>query len=789
MAVQLSRADPEWFQITYTSADSVIGSRGGWGVKETTPETPAQVVETLTHWVTTRLVEVTETSQFASTDVLRERPRRLLSREIDGLSCLWHAATAGPDATGRPGNVFTHAAALKAPEPLLRPIEYWRSPSWLSPFGVIDVNAARLGELVPGTAVSRHSVASFIRADDRLFSLEWLVAAVDHVVGRESMLVLATDSADEAALWLGAISYLTSAPQARRIGWVTFQRAADLEGLAGQGLRIVCIPREDLEIALEGAGPDRLVLDASWTLDDPGDRSEWRHAGQTFPVSPWWQNSVLDAFALDDASLVRVLVLMDELVAGMPVREVPELPLHWALSMSLLADPQAVVSSREELRDECLCRVSRATLATHLVRPIVDEAISQMPEQEKIKLSSHEVWGPILEEQTELEAIESYLSGGWQRGEPAPKSSVDSSLVRRAAEGRLSELLRLATLDAAGTPEQVLAAARAVHTILKHGVEGAASPKVAEAAAILRGRLAEHSFNDDDVWWLHSDLLPERRAQERTGSAGLPETQRASPSIAGRGAETFPPVVMAKPISSTAPSHGQPRDHLTNNSWRTLPADQMAALGQLREEAVHDPARQHAVDDCLLVAAGMRVVPLRGVTEHLAEDRQRAETLLRDEGASPGESRAVIGWLAAYWTLLDILAGPERVPDWFVETIRANTDVVMSAVARFLFELPDVRMARALFVAIFRDIHGGVGPILAVMLPKGERLGLRVCLDAWERMSGERRQAILAIAAPDLDLLERKFPGKVGPRLQAFKEQLDPVPDEPAHHRLRTGRS
>lgn len=797
MEVPSLRSAGEWFQITYTSADSVNGSRGGWGVKQTTPGAPSDVVETLRQWATTRLVEVVETSQFASDDALRERPRRLLSRDVDGTSCLWHAATAGLDATGRPGNVFTHAAALKTSLPLLRPIEYWRSPSWLSPFGVSDVNSARLVDLVPGSAVTRESVAAFIRAEDRLFSLEWVMAAVAYVVDRKSTLVLATGSTDEAALWLGAISYLTSAPQARQLGWVTYQRAADLDSIAGQDLRIACIPREDLETALEGADPDCLVLDPSWSLDDPGDQGDWRHDDQSFPVARWWQNSVLDAFALADEALMRVLERMDELALGMPTGEMLEMPLHWALSTSLLGDSQAVVSSREELLAECLRLMNRTTLSLPAVKPIVEEALSQISSaKDRASFAEDEIWGPMLQERAQVESIESYLSGGWRRGEAAPRPAVDSSLVRRASEGRVPELLRLATLDAAGTPEQLLAASRAVSTVVHHVVQGNADPDVAQAVATLKAQLARHHFAQDDLWPLHPDLLPE------SGPVSAPPVRLASAAsrmgaVPSRGtsAPTLPPNVMPEPKRPLVAPPAQPVAE-AGVAWRTPPEDLIDTLVQLREAAGEDAARGYALDDSLLVTLGLRAVPLLGLTEHLEEDRKRADALLRPEArvgsddTGRGVTRAVIGWLASYWTLVLILDHPAGPPPLALRgIIKEHSRAATSAIARLLLELPDAEVARALCWALSRDIDGRGGSVFTIDPAEGPWLGLRACQDALGRMPLERRESIWSLATPDLEKLRQDFSDELEPRLQSFKENTQSVSDDPNRRTLRRGGS
>lgn len=180
----LQKPPPTWAQLTYTSADSATGAKGGWGIKERSAITTDLMVSEILKGVSTRIVEVSPTSNFPSDEELRTRPRRLLFRLVNGVPTMWHAATAGPDATGRPGNVYTHAAMLASPDATLRPIEYWRSASWLTPFGAAAVTAAKLGDLRPGSVITRRSTLAFIDHGEREYAVEWLLAAVTYAVNR-----------------------------------------------------------------------------------------------------------------------------------------------------------------------------------------------------------------------------------------------------------------------------------------------------------------------------------------------------------------------------------------------------------------------------------------------------------------------------------------------------------------------------------------------------------------------------------------------------------------------------
>ncbi|WP_308289857.1 hypothetical protein [Mycolicibacterium mageritense] len=57
----------------------------------------------------------------------------------------------GSDSTGRPGNVFAHVVLDRTPfaAPQRRPIEWWRSPQWVRPFGAAAVGRATIADSPP----------------------------------------------------------------------------------------------------------------------------------------------------------------------------------------------------------------------------------------------------------------------------------------------------------------------------------------------------------------------------------------------------------------------------------------------------------------------------------------------------------------------------------------------------------------------------------------------------------------------------------------------------------------
>ncbi|WP_028636929.1 GAP1-N2 domain-containing protein [Nocardioides sp. URHA0032] len=353
MSAEMS-AETSWAQLTYVSMDRPGASRGGWGVGEVSPGAPADLVEVLRNGVTTSLEEVVATSPFATQAELDARPRRMLATEADdGATLMWHAASAGQDASGRPGNVFTHAAARRESAPATRPIDYWRSPDWLTPFGIGEVNSAKLGDLRPGDAVGRTQVVDFIMEGEHRFVAEWLLAAMAHAYASGTTLVLAVETPDEGARWIGVLCHLMPPAQARGIRWVTYERGAGIGRLlAGEHLDVVCVPREDLDEVMSTASPKLLALDPRWGLDDDGETWE-APGGQSWPDAPRWQDAMLDLFALDRASVVAVLETMDDITSGLTHAVAAGLPLHWGLSIAMLVTGSPVTDA-ERMRRECV---------------------------------------------------------------------------------------------------------------------------------------------------------------------------------------------------------------------------------------------------------------------------------------------------------------------------------------------------------------------------------------------------------------------------------------------------
>jgi hypothetical protein len=665
--------------MTYTSADSVAGTRGGWGVKDVSTGASDEVITELRLGVTTRMQEVVETSRFATGAQLHDRPRRLMSRLAEDRVSMWHASAAGPDATGRPGNVFTHAVRQESHVPLLRPIEYWRSESWLAPFGATEVTNARLpADLLLGYVVTRESVVAFIRADmERLYVLEWLLAAVAHALESGVTLALGVESPDEGAMWLGAISYLTSPAHARRISWVTFERAAMVSDLETGGVTIACIPREDVGALVAQAGHAGLVLDLSWSLDE--DHATWQTPETSFPAAPEWQNAMLDVFALDSAETLAVLNRLDTIVWRLRDTDAGQVPLSWPLWMAMLADDRQV-DERPTRVVACLAQAPASMTSSPEVQALLAEVLVDAAATEAL-LATPGLSDAVAAE-IQLVRARAYLSDGWHTGAPASTLSPVVVLSLKDDSAQLvGQALADAVAKATSEPGEVLAAARLVTFVVSHDIDPPPDSDATErspgqeAVETLLARLDDPNLaiDDADRAAARHDLLgavgrPAALSSVALGDGGGPEVVGSPVATLRVAAPPDPPPVEARPLVIAPEEPGgpasMPQPGTPASAVSTI--DLVSALERMLEAADAGSERSVAIGDCLLVVHGLGNVPLREGFPGIEMARETAERLLVDKGRERLHD-SLSRWLVVYWALAELGrteagVGPKSVP-------------------------------------------------------------------------------------------------------------------------------
>jgi hypothetical protein len=302
-------------QLTYTSVDS-DGAAGGWRVKETTGGITSEEVRLLVSRIQLALSPIEQLPAYPTPDQIQAAPRRLAYRRIDeSTAAFFHYVPAGLDSMGRPGNVFAHVvldrdAAQTKSTP--RPIELWRSPQWLTPYGGPAVSAAVLPAEVPGPGgvVTAEGVVGFV-CDAGIWRLGTLCGLLDGVAAALDggpAVVLGVESADAAAQWIGAVSFLMSPGTARRFNFCISDCGLDLEYLLRVGHHLIGVPRTDLGCIR----PDTLAIDEAETLylgelNGQGHRTA---AGHDIRATAW--SAMAQVVLVDPSSAAQLLTDIDE---------------------------------------------------------------------------------------------------------------------------------------------------------------------------------------------------------------------------------------------------------------------------------------------------------------------------------------------------------------------------------------------------------------------------------------------------------------------------------------------
>jgi hypothetical protein len=352
-------------QMSYTSFDTA-GSAGGWRVKQTAGDLVDPEQALLLSGVHTALNPVKPIPPYPTLEQLQQIPRRLAYRRVNrDTACYWHTVPAGSDHTGRPGNVFIHALLDRSagePNAPYRPIELWRSPRWLHPYGATAVARAELPADPPGPGgvVTRDSVVEFAcdTGTWRLATLFGLLDAVAAAIDGGPLVVLGVDSVDTAAQWIGLVSFLMSPGTARMLNFTTFDRAEEIGFAMRVGQHLSAVPRNDLI----DAPADVVTIDETQTLwlGELGGEPHRTAAGQPIAVTAW---STMAQVAMLDRDSTRLLLADIDAFSA----RVTDAGLHpaWPMAMSMLTHSRFADAADE----------ARSVIARHSPRGTVADAV------------------------------------------------------------------------------------------------------------------------------------------------------------------------------------------------------------------------------------------------------------------------------------------------------------------------------------------------------------------------------------------------------------------------------
>lgn len=326
-------------QLTYASFEAQ--GRGGWQVKDVVgrmePDEKTAIVSNIP-----TILPTPGAGRFVTADEAAQWPRRLVYQSIqvgeERIPTLMHSASAGQDRSGRAGNVFTHCAVPDGP--VGRPAFAWRSPSWLTPFGIAAVEATTLDadgsiDLDEQTA----GVSAFLSEGDvwRPGILAVLLDALSaRLRGVGPVVVLLVADTDEAALWAQAVSACMGSRTAGTFHFSTFENLSLVRGNPGFHLMCALHDARDAVARLS----DAVVIDSAKdpTLGVLGEAAHLTEGGVEVAVTAWSALMFEEvAMAVD---LDHVVAELDALVGAVPGEDSND-PAWWlAIRTYLSADAE-----------------------------------------------------------------------------------------------------------------------------------------------------------------------------------------------------------------------------------------------------------------------------------------------------------------------------------------------------------------------------------------------------------------------------------------------------------------
>jgi len=326
---------PQWGQLLSGTFPPESNFAGGYTIGATSgalTEQEAAQLEKYAVGTSFNLPSGIQNEAAATPEEIHNRPTRLTFADGN----YWHSVPAGPDSTGRRGAAFTHALLDRRPnqhDRSFRPIDIWYANQLLVPYSQGEIGAARsqlIDEVTPGVW-EPDGLMEFLKsapglADNRNLFLG-LLDATAYAIDTDTTVVLGVESAERGVQWISAITHLTSLETANQISFSCIDSVHNLPSLIARGVRIVCVPQDDLAQIPPASLPGAVLIAESQPLElnaaagssQSGDETAvgtWRTAfGSQFPESSW---SVLAAklFAKERQSpgtVASALLVINEL--------------------------------------------------------------------------------------------------------------------------------------------------------------------------------------------------------------------------------------------------------------------------------------------------------------------------------------------------------------------------------------------------------------------------------------------------------------------------------------------
>lgn len=369
-------------QLTYAAADRIPGrDTAGWGITYRSGATDPDVERILEEGVTLSLPVTMP--DFPTAEQLATRPVRFRYRfdASSGRGYFWRSVEAGKDHTNRPGNVFTHGAAIE-PAPS-HPADLANSPDWLEPFRAEQVRAAiPAPELRSSDRDMVDVIFEWFEGDGAASraSVPWLTDAVMSALFADRSVGLVVPSPTLALRWISLITMLLPPHIGRRVSFSTWEDVHSLTAYVRGGGKLVGL----LDQGVVAQAPGTMtVLDTTWSVFvQEGDERVWPlPGGNRVPVSKW-SETAMDLVWLDAATVREVFAQRDAAYIELAAHLDPLSAARVALEIGMLAAQGAVVVDREAVLRAVLTAPDfpRAALTSATVSPLAAELGMAAPE-------------------------------------------------------------------------------------------------------------------------------------------------------------------------------------------------------------------------------------------------------------------------------------------------------------------------------------------------------------------------------------------------------------------------